>query len=304
MERRWTVLEILRTTTEYLEARAIPEPRLSAEHLLADVLGCRRLDLYLGYDRPLAPAEVDAYRARVKRRAAREPIQYITGKTGFRGLDLHVDQRVLVPRPETELLVGEVLAWARAEARRGRWPSEGWRIVDVGTGSGAIACALARELEGLGWILGTDVSPDALSVARANATAVGADRVLWAAADGLSALGPGLRVDAIVANPPYVADGDRGSLPREVAGWEPSGALFSGPRGDEALVRIVAEAPHSLEPGGLLALEVGQGQAKEIRERIRTTDGLEYLAIYRDHSGIERGVLALAAREPVPADRG
>ncbi|MDX1661522.1 MAG: hypothetical protein R3326_07005, partial [Gemmatimonadota bacterium] len=125
MTESWTVLSILRTTTGYFEEKGVAEPRLSAEHLLADVLDCRRLDLYLRYDRPLGPDEVSAYRARVKRRTAGEPVQYITGSTGFRGLDLAVDRRALVPRPETEVLVGEALEWARAEAGRDRRPEGG-----------------------------------------------------------------------------------------------------------------------------------------------------------------------------------
>lgn len=294
MARQWTVLAILRTTTQFLDERGVPEPRLSAEHLLADVLGCRRLELYLGYDRPLAPDEVEAYRARVKRRLAHEPIQYITGKAGFRGLELDVDRHVLVPRPETEMLVGEVLAWARAEAKRGRAPTGGWRMIDLGTGSGAIACALALELEGVRWVLGIDRSPAAIAVARANAARVGAGRTLWAAGDGLTAFRPDLGADAVVANPPYVADGERGKLPCEVAEWEPPEALFAGPRGDEALARIVAEAPAALRPEGLLALEVGAGQAPRVRDMIEVSAGLEYLAIYRDHAGVRRGVLALA----------
>ncbi len=294
VERQWTVLTILRTTAEFLDERGVPEARLSAEHLLADVLGCRRLDLYLGFDRPLGPEEVEAYRGRVKRRLAREPVQYITGRAGFRGLDLAVDPRVLVPRPETELLVSEVLAWARAEAGRGRVPPGGWRLVDVGSGSGAIAIALAQELGDVAWVLGTDASPAALEVARDNARRVGAHGTLWAATDGLAALGTDVKVDAVVANPPYVADGDRRGLAREVLDWEPAAALFAGPRGDEHLKRIVDEAPRALRAGGLLALEVGQGQAPGIRELVRGTAGLEYLALYRDHAGIERGVLALA----------
>jgi release factor glutamine methyltransferase len=143
-------------------------------------------------------------------------------------------------------------------------------------------------------VLGTDASPAALEVARDNARRVGARGTLWAAADGLAALGTDVKVDAVVANLPYVADGDRRGLAREVLDWEPAAALFAGPRGDEILKRIVGEAPHALRPGGLLALEVGQGQAPGIRALVRGTAGLEYLALYRDHAGIERGVLALA----------
>jgi release factor glutamine methyltransferase len=293
----WSVLSILRTTTEFLEQRGIGEPRLSAEHLLADVLDCRRLDLYLRYDRPLSPEEVDAYRARVRRRLAGEPVQYITGVAGFRGLELAVDRRVLVPRPETERLVAEVLEWARAEAGRGRRPEPGWRMLDLGTGSGAIACALALELEGVHRVVGSDRSQAALALARENALRVGASRTLWLAADRLTAFRPAPVFDAIVCNPPYVAERERSSLPAEVVAWEPPEALFSGPQGIEALAEVVREAPRHLSSGGLLALEIGQGQDAAVRRLVEATAGLEFLTVFHDYSGVARGVLALAGRE-------
>ena len=288
------MLSILRTTTAFLEERGVAEPRLSAEHLLAYVLDCRRLDLYLRYDRPLSSEEVDSYRSRVKRRMAGEPVQYITGVAGFRGLELAVDRRVLVPRPETERLVAEVLEWARARADRGHAPEGGWRILDLGTGSGAIACALSVELGGVRQVVGSDRSVEALTVARENAARVGAAAVAWVAADGLSAFPAGPIFHAIVANLPYVADSDIAGLPIEVAGWEPSGALFAGPAGTEAIAAIVEDAPRCLAPEGLLALEVGRGQDAEARRRIDATPGLEFLAGWRDLAGVVRGVLALA----------
>jgi release factor glutamine methyltransferase len=291
----WSVLSILRTTTEFLEQRGVGEPRLSAEHLLADVLDCRRLDLYLRYDRPLSPEEVDSYRARVRRRLAGEPVQYITGVAGFRGLELLVDRRVLVPRPETERLVAEVLEWARAEAARGRRAEAGWRMLDLGTGSGAIACALALELEGVRLVVGSDRSQAALGLARDNAARLGAGRTAWVAADRLSAFRPAPVFDAIVCNPPYVADRERPSLPTEVAEWEPSEALFSGPAGTEAIAEVVREAPRHLSEGGLLALEIGKGQDTAIRRLVEGTRGLDFLTLFHDYSGVARGVLALAA---------
>jgi release factor glutamine methyltransferase len=290
----WTVLMLVRTTTEFLQKRGVPAPRLSAEYLLADVLGCRRLDLYLDFDRPLSAGEIDAYREHVRRRSAHEPIEYITGKTGFRDLELAVDPRVLIPRSETEQLVDEVLEWAHAESRCGRDPSGGWRLVDVGTGSGAIACALAQELDALDWVLGIDSSPGAIVVARGNAERNRVQRMRWVVADGLAALDAGLRVDAIVANPPYLADDERALLEPQVVDWEPETALFAGPRGDEALAVLVRAAAERLRPAGLLALEVGAGQADGVREMIAASAGLEHLSTYRDHTGIERGVLALA----------
>ena len=290
----WSVLSILRTTTDFLEDRGVSEPRLSAEHLLADVLACRRLDLYLRYDRPLSSDEVDSYRSRVKRRLAGEPVQYITGVAGFRGLELAVDPRVLVPRPETERLVAEVLEWARARTARGRAPESGWRILDLGTGSGAIACALALELEGVRRIVGSDRSLGALELARANAARVGASRITWVAADQLSAFRSGPVFDAIVCNPPYVAEAERSTLPSEVADWEPPGALFAGAEGTEAIAEVVREAPRQLGEGGLLALEIGHGQDTAVRRLIEGVPGLEYLTGYNDFSGVARGVLALA----------
>jgi release factor glutamine methyltransferase len=251
------------------------------------------LELYLGYDRPIGADELQRYRALVRRRLDGEPVAYIVGRAGFRDLDLVVDRRALVPRPETELLVGHVVEWARAEAARGARPPDGWRMVDVGTGSGAIACALATELEGVAWVAGIDVSPDAVELARANARAVGAFRTLWVAADGLGALAPGLRVDAVVANPPYLAFGERGGLPPEVERWEPARALFAGPAGDEEIRRLLDEAPGRLRPGGLLAFEVGLGQAGPARAVVETIPELEYVTTYRDHGGVERGLLAV-----------
>jgi release factor glutamine methyltransferase len=290
----WSVLSILRTTTSFLEERGVSEARLSAEHLLADVLDCRRLDLYLRYDRPLSPEEVDSYRSRVRRRLSGEPVQYITGVAGFRGLDLAVDRRVLVPRPETERLVAEVLEWARAKAARGAAPAGGWRMLDLGTGSGAIACALAVELEGVGLVVGSDRSRPALEVARANAARVGAGRVAWVEADGLSAFRACACFDAIVCNPPYVADPERSSLPAEVRDWEPAEALFAGPEGTEAIARVVQGASAHLAADGLLAIEIGDRQEPAVRRMVDQVPGLELLAGYRDHAGRARGVLALA----------
>ncbi len=291
---RWTILPLLRTTSEFLAERGVAEARLSAEHLLAEILGCRRLDLYLRYDRPVSETELAAYRAAVRRRLAGEPVAYITGKAAFRGLELIVDRRVLVPRPETELLVGEVLGWIGSETAAGRAPAGGWRILDLGTGSGAIALALASELDGAAFLVASDASRGALEVARANRRGTGVSGVHLVAADGLGAFGAAARFDAVVSNPPYVAAAERADLPVEVREWEPHGALHGGPRGDEALVRIVAEAAGRLRPGGLLALEVGEGQAAGVRERIRSSAHLVALGTYRDYAGVERGVLAAA----------
>lgn len=290
----WTILALVRTTSQYFEERGVPEARLSAELLLADVLACPRLDLYLQFDRPVLPAQLQAYRDRVRRRARHEPVAYITGKASFRDLELDVDARVLIPRPETERLVAEVLDWMAAETRRGRAPERGWRIVDVGTGSGAIACALALEAADVWQVIGIDRSIDALEVAQANARRLGAEWVWWCSADALAALGSDVEFDAIVSNPPYLADDEREIVERQVADWEPTDALFAGPRGDEVVVELVRSAPRSLRSGGLLAIEVADEQASVARAEVEATPGLEMASVYRDLSGRERGVLALA----------
>jgi release factor glutamine methyltransferase len=293
----WTVLPLLRTTARFLSERGVAEPRLSAEHLLADALGCRRLDLYLRFDRPVTETELEAYRGAVRRRMAGEPVPYITGRAGFRGLDLAVDRRVLIPRPETELLVGEVLAWARGEAERGRTPPAGWRVLDVGTGSGAIALALAAELQDVRVIVAADRSRAALAVAQDNARRLGLPRVAFVAGDALEPFRADGAFDIVVTNPPYVPRAERADLPADVREWEPAGALHPGPRGDEALAGIVAAAPARLRAGGLLALELGRGQADGVEAAIRGHAALAFLARYRDYAGIDRGVLAVARPE-------
>ena len=169
-------------------------------------------------------------------------------------------------------------------------------MLDLGTGSGAIACALAVELEGVRVVVGSDRSRPALEVARANAARVGAERVAWVEADGLSAFGAGPVFDAIVCNPPYVAETERSSLPAEVRDWEPAEALFAGPEGTETIARVVRDAPAHLAADGLLAIEIGDRQEPAVRRIVEQAPALELLGSYRDHAGRARGVLALAIR--------
>jgi release factor glutamine methyltransferase len=278
-------LDLARLAAEHLASRGVGDARLDAELLLAHVLGLRRLDLYLQFERPLQPAEVAAYREVVRRRARREPLQYILGTAAFRELVLAVDSRVLIPRPETEVLVGEVLAWA---ATRGPC-----RVaLDVGTGSGAIALSLLREGP-FERVVATDVSAGALDVAAANAAALGLeDRVdlrlgaLWDPIGGVE------RFDVIVANPPYVADSERVTLMPEVVEHEPGEALFGGADGLEVVRAIVAGAPSHLQAGGLLALEVGVGQPGVVAE-LMAAAGLVGVRRVADLTGRERVVLAV-----------
>lgn len=280
----WTPLELVRWTTGYLGDRGIPEARLDAELLLADSLGVKRLDLYLQHDRPLAAEELAEFKARLLRRARREPLQYIAGTAAFRNLNLRVDRRVLIPRPETEVLVEEVLRWCRGRS--------GLSALDVGTGSGAIAICLATEGDAFSHVVGTDLSADALEVARMNAEAAAPDRGVELRQGAVYAPVAGERFDVIVSNPPYVAEAERDDLQPEVVRWEPELALFSGADGLTVIRELVDGAPLHLRPGGLLAMEIGAGQGDAVRQLVLASGAFGRVEVRPDLSGRDRIVLA------------
>ena len=285
-EEVWTVLRMMESSGEYLEDKGVVRGRLDAEHLLASVLGLGRLDLYLQFDRPLVAAELDRYRPLLKRRARREPLQYILGRAAFRELDLEGDARVLIPRPETEILLDEVLEWAGGHAGAQA------RALDLGTGSGAIALSLV--LEGpFESVVATDSSEAALEVARRNAEAAGlSERLDFRLGSFFDPIREAEVFDLVVSNPPYVAEGEAPSLEPEVREWEPGEALFAGPDGLVALRAIVAGAGPRLRPGGLLALEVGLGQAGPVTAMLEATGEYVDLRVRRDLTGRERVVLS------------
>ncbi len=271
---RTSVRDALDSAAIPLTASGCETPRLDAEVLLGHVLGVGRGRLLLDPDRGLEPAEARAFAELVRRRAGgREPVSQLVGRRGFRFLELEVDARVLTPRPETEHLV---------EAALGLPP--GARVVDVGTGSGAVALALKAERPDL-VVVGTDVSGDALAVARANGERLGL-QVGWRRADLLpDDLGP---VDAVVSNPPYVAERDRRRLPPEVARWEPPVALFGGEDGLEVVRRLV---PAARAAGATwIGLEVGEGQAAEVAALL-VDAGFGAVEVVPDLAGIERVVI-------------
>lgn len=278
-----TVLALARQAADVLRERAaIDNARLEAERLLAAVLGLQRLDLYLQHDRPVDTAELERFRTAVRRRLRREPLQYILGEAAFREIVLRIDRRVLIPRPETEILAGEVLSWAGGRPLA---------ILEVGTGSGAIALSLARE-GGFGRIVATDTSTDALDVARANAARLGLkDHVEFRSGPTFGPVSADERFDIIVSNPPYVAESERESLAPEVREWEPAGALFAGDDGMAMLDALVRGAPDRLADRGLLALEVGAGQADAVRGRAEAC-GFDRVRIVQDLAGHARVVLA------------
>jgi release factor glutamine methyltransferase len=278
-------LELSRQAAAVLEERGFDHPRLEAELLLASVLGLKRLDLYLQFDRPIDEAELERFRAVVRRRLRREPLQYILGEVAFREIVLRVDRRALIPRPETEILVGEVLAWA-ATRRVGS-------AMDIGTGTGAIALSLAYE-SGLSRIVASDVSAEALALARENATRLGLDhRIEFRTGPMWSVVAAGERFDIIVSNPPYVAESERGTLAPEVVEWEPATALFGGADGLAVLDELIEGAADRLGEGGLLAMELGAGQASAVAARIRQTGRFEEPRTVKDLAGHDRIMLAV-----------
>ena len=285
-EEPWTVLSLVLWSAHYLQEKGVPCARLDAEHLLADTLGVPRLELYLQHDRPLDPSELAAFKPRLLRRARREPLQYILGRAAFRALDLAVDRRVLIPRPETELLAGEVLAWAAGRA------DAGLRALDLGTGCGALALALATEGD-FARIVATDISRDALEVASLNHGQYhdGAP-VEFRAGSLYESVGRGERFDAIVSNPPYIPGAELEGLEPEVRDWEPRRALEAGADGMRVLAPLIAGAPRHLAPGGLLALEMGAGQVAPVTRRIDDTGAFVRVRVVPDLAGRERMVLA------------
>ena len=269
-----TIGEVLRLSTEHLSTKGSETPRLDAERLLAKALGVERIELYMALDRPLSAAELATTRTLVSRRAAREPLQYVLGEWGFRRLTLAVDRRALIPRPETELLVERALALISG------LPAP--RVLDVGTGSGAIALAIADEHPGA-IVTGIDESEEALGLAAENRRATGL-AVTLDRHDLFRGL-PGGPWDLIVSNPPYVDAADVPSLQPEVRDWEPHMAL-SAEGASEAVAR---GAIGVLAIGGSLALEVGAGQADATAVLLREL-GFVDVVVTADLRGLDRVV--------------
>lgn len=289
MSETWTVLKVLQWTTEYFFQKGLDQPRSDAEVLLAHALNLERIQLYLRHDQPLSESELARYREMIRRRASREPTQYITGKQEFWSLEFEVGPSVLVPRPETEVLVERVLEAGTAD---------GARVLDVGTGSGAIAVALARERPA--WtIVATDVSLKALATARKNIERHGvSDRVFLVAGRLLGFMAPERAgFDLIVSNPPYVASKDLPKLPPEVRDHEPLTALEGGgAEGAGTLFAILEQAPRYLKPGGHVFVEFGSDQKDVLVRWMETAGGYEAFEVFEDYAGLPRILHARSKR--------
>ena len=270
-----TVLEVLQSSAEYLRKHRVDSPRLNAEHLLAFVLKQKRIELYLEFERVLTEAELAPLRDLVRRRGQGEPLQHLLGTVEFAGRTFLCDKRALVPRPETEQLV-EKIADCRLQI-------EDCRILDVGTGSGVIALSLAAKFPEAK-VTATDVSDEALALARENGERLGLANVELAKADLLDGISG--KFDLIVANLPYIAGADRTTLSREVL-RDPEIALFGGERGDEIVRKLIEAAPSHLAPGGLLALELGLGQADDLAA-LMAKKNYQDIKTERDFAGVIR----------------
>jgi len=280
------VKDALLKSAQWLTGKGVPGARLDAELLLGEVLGLKRLDLYLMWDRPLDAGERERYLDLLKRRARFEPMAYILGRREFYSIEFQVGPGVLVPRPETEFLVERVLSAVKTQ--------EAPVIADVGTGSGAIAVALAANLSGAR-IVATDLSESALAIARENARAQGVEDAIrfvhTSLLDGVDEM-----FDWVVSNPPYVAESERETLPPDVLQYEPAEALFSGPDGLDAIRALIPQAADRVCPGGGLALELGAGQAAAVRALFESDGRFDSVDVTHDYQSIER-VIAARRRE-------
>lgn len=286
-----TISSALKWGSRLLREKGIESPRLDAELLLREVLKIDGVELYLHFHRPLTQAQLAHYRSLLNKRIRGEPTQHILGRREFWSLDLKVTPEVLIPRPETELLVEEVLKIFGDER------SLTLRFMEVGTGSGAIAIALAKELKRCS-IWAEDISWKAILVARENARIHGVSRrIRFLVGDLFSPLKEGeTRFDLILSNPPYIPSSTIETLPKEIAGFEPRVALDGGPDGLAFFRNIVMGARPFLKDDGWLVLEVGQEQSRAVAEMIGNTGSFEPPYIIEDHSGLDRVIRARKGR--------
>jgi release factor glutamine methyltransferase len=279
MTKTKTVLEVLQATTAYFKKHNIENPRLNVEHLLSHVLGRKRIELYLEFERVLTESELSLLRELVKRRGEGEPLQHLLGTVEFCGHVFLCDKRAMVPRPETE----ELVEFLKSEIQN---PKS--KILDVGTGSGVIALSLAAKFPDAE-ILAVDISDDALALAQENAARLGlVDRVQFLKSDLLENVEG--TFDLVVANLPYVSTQARETLPREVL-HDPAVAVFAGAHGDELVRELIAQAPSRLRPGGMLALEIGIGQSDALLSALAEKNYRD-ICSKTDYSGVTRFLFA------------
>lgn len=281
----WTILRILQWAGSYFKDRGIESPRTAAEILLAHALGTDRVHLYMHHDQPLGQTELALFKTLVQRRLQREPVAYIVGHKGFWSVDLNVTPAVLIPRPETERLVEAAVAWLTDQASESAAD-----VLDLGTGSGAVVVAIAVEA-GAHRFFASDVSPEAIAIARSNAVTAGvAEHVRFFVGDWLSAVRRWPRFDLIVTNPPYVASAEWSDLQPEIVRYEPRLALDGGEDGLRSYRTIVDAAHRYLKPGGALMMEIGCRQREAIQVLAEQSGAYDTCSCLKDYGGHDRVV--------------
>lgn len=287
-----TIAQALRWAHSELKASGIEDVRFEAEYLLSSALGCKRHELFLNPGKALSPGEAAAFSDYIARRGRREPAQYIVGHTDFRWLTIKVTRDTLIPRPETEILVEEAVKKAKTLPCSAK---PGLIAIDLCTGSGCVAVSFSHEVSS-STVYATDISKEALKVAGDNARSCGVEgRIRFCQGDLYSAL-DGLNLSncasIIMSNPPYVAQADMNSLQPEVRDYEPRAALLGGAQGLDFYRRIIKDAPRYLTTGGFLLMEIGYGQAKDIKKMFEEYGGFADIEVKKDLSGIERVIIA------------
>ena len=275
-----TVLEVIKRSTDYLNRKGIESARTNAELLLAHILKCKRLDLYLMYDKPLSEFELNTYREFLKRRSVFEPLQYITGKVEFYGLELNISPSVLIPRPETELLVELVISSVTTE--------DEINILDIGSGCGNIGIAVAAKMPNVN-VTGIDISKDAIAVAEENTNKYNLqNRVNFRCIDILNTTMEDLsNFDIVVSNPPYVSKSDYMKLQKEIRKFEPEIAVTDISDGLTFYKSITPLANKILHKTGILYYELGQGQSLQVKN-ILDDNGFDKISITQDYENIDR----------------
>lgn len=285
-----TISGLVRWATGILQEHGIDSPSLDAEVLLSHLLSCKRIDLYVHPDKPVEDAIAIRYREFIQKRSQRTPLQYITNHAEFMSLDFYVDERVLIPRPETELLVDAVIKRVQPPGSESEI-----LVVDIGVGSGNIAITLAKMID-KARIFAIDISPDALAVAQINTQRHEVDdKITFLCGDlfqPLEGYGTTLKADFIVSNPPYIASNEFNTLQKEVRDFEPYTALISGQDGLQMFKRMISDAGRWLKPGGYVIFEVGEKQARSVARLFQDTGCFKKPVFVKDYQHIHRIVIA------------
>ncbi|MBF0225716.1 MAG: peptide chain release factor N(5)-glutamine methyltransferase [Desulfobacterales bacterium] len=278
-KKKWNILEVISWTTSYLESNNIESPRICSEMLLAYALNLTRIDLYLKYDQPLKKTELEFYKSLIKRRIENEPVAYIIGQKGFWTMDFFVSRDVLIPRPETEILVETAISLIPSADEKK------WNILDIGTGSGAIILSIASEKEEHSFFA-SDISYNALKIAKKNAAAYGlGDKIFLFCNNLFEAITNVQYFDMIVSNPPYISSKTINSLQPEIKFYEPITALDGDEDGLSFIRKIINQSELYLKPNGYLIMEIGYDQKESVIQITNSTKYFNSIEFIKDYSG-------------------